>query len=170
MSFLCTDHFAGQDQLKSPAFTDQSRQTLRSAAARDESQTDFGLSELGGLDRNPDRASHRGFAAAAEREAIDSGDDRLAEVFDQVEDLLPEAARLLGLNRADMRELANIGTGDECLVSSSREDDAAHHRVVARVLEGRPEIGPGWGVKGVEDLRAIDGDVGNAAFLFISDV
>src|SRR4029453_1577827 len=91
MSFLCTDHFAGQDQLKSAALTDQSRQTLRSTADRDESQTDFGTPELGGVRSGLDRASHRGCAAPAEREAIDGGEDRVPEAFDQVEDLLPEA-------------------------------------------------------------------------------
>ena len=71
-------------------------------------------------DRDPDGAGHRRLAAAAERKAVDGRDHRLAEILDEVEDLLPEAAGLLGFDRGDMRELADVGAGDECLVAGAR--------------------------------------------------
>src|SRR5882672_3848137 len=92
---LRRDHLSTQDELQGAALADQTRQALRSAAARNESQGDLGLAEFRGLHREPDGAGHRGLAAAAERKAIDGRDHRLAEIFDQIEDLLPEAAGLL---------------------------------------------------------------------------
>ena len=52
------------------------------------------------LDRDPDGAGHRRLAAAAEREAVDRGDHRLAEILDEIEHLLAEAAGLLRFDRA----------------------------------------------------------------------
>ena len=42
-----------------------------------------------------------------------------------------------------MRELADVGAGDERLVAGAGENDAAHRRVVARILEGRAQVLPG---------------------------
>ena len=94
-------------------------------------------------DGDPDGAGHRRLAAAAERKAVDGRDHRLAEIFDEIEDLLPEAAGLFGLDRGDMRELADVGAGDERLVARAGQDDAAHVGVVARILEGRSQVLPG---------------------------
>jgi len=43
-----------------------------------------------------------------------------AEVLDEIEDFLPETAGLLGLERGHVRELADVGAGDERLVAGSR--------------------------------------------------
>jgi len=77
-------------------------------AARNESQGDLGLAELRTLDGDPDRAGHRGLATAAQGKAIDGRDHRLAEILDEIEHLLPEAAGLFGLESRQMRELADV--------------------------------------------------------------
>ena len=135
IGLLRADHLSGEDQLQRASLADQPRQTLRSAAAGNEPERDFGLAEFRGLHRDPDGAGHRRLAAAAEREAVDRRDHRLAEVFDEIEDLLSEPAGLLGLERRDLRELADVGAGDERLVAGAGQDDAADRRVVASVLE-----------------------------------
>ena len=132
------DHLAGQDEPQRASLADEPRQPLRAAAARDESQGDLGLAEFGGLDRDPERAGHGRLAAAAQRKAVDGCNHRLAEILDEIEHALPEAAGLLGLEGRDVRELADVGAGNECLVAGARQDDAAHRRIVPGILEGLP--------------------------------
>ena len=131
---------------------------------------DFGLAELRVLHRDPDGAGHRRLAAAAERKAIDGRDHRLAEILDEIEDLLPETAGLLRLERRDMRELADVGAGDERLVAGAGQDDAAHRSVVPRVLERRPQILPRRRIQGVEHLGPIDRHIGDGALLLVQDI
>src|SRR6266404_1310933 len=102
IGFLGADGLSRENELQGPALADQPRQALGATAAREQPQGDFRLAEPGFLGGQPDGAGHGRLAAAAERKAVDRGDDRLAEVLDQVEHLLAEAARLLGL---DAREV-----------------------------------------------------------------
>ena len=46
IGLLRADHFSGENELQRAAFADQPRQTLRSAAARDDSDLHFRLAEL----------------------------------------------------------------------------------------------------------------------------
>src|SRR6266567_7825689 len=170
ISFLRADHLSGQNELQGAALADQPRQPLRSAAARNEPERHFWLPEPRGLDREPDGASHRRLATAAECKAIDGRDHRLAEVLDEIEDFLSETAGLLGFERGDMGELADVGAGDERLVAGSRQNGAAYRSVVARILEGRSQILPGRRIQRVKYVGPIDGDVSNAAFLLVNDV
>ena len=170
IGLLRADHLSGQNELQGAALADQPRQSLRSAAARNESERDFGLAELRGLHRDPDGAGHRRLAAAAERKAIDGRDHRLAEILDEIEHLLPEAAGLLCLERRDMRELADVGAGDERLVAGAGQDDAAHRSIVSRILEGGPQILPGRRIQGVEHLGPIDRHIGDRALFLVQDV
>ena len=170
VGLLRADHLSGEDELQGAALSDQARQALRAAAARKESELDFGLAELRVLHRDPDGASHRRLAAAAERKAIDRRDHRLAEVLDEIEDLLSETAGLLRLERRGMRELADVGARDECFVAGARQDDAAHCRVISRVLECRSQIRPGRRIQGVEHLGPIDGHIGDGALLLVRDI
>ena len=85
--------------LQGPAFADQARQALGAAAAGKETELHLGLAELGAFNRDPDGAGHRRLAAAAERKAVDRRDHRLAEILDEIEHLLAEAARLFRVDR-----------------------------------------------------------------------
>src|SRR5882757_4285551 len=134
IGFLRADHLAGENELQGAALSHQPRQALRAAAARKQTELDFRLAELRGLDCDPDSAGHGGLAAAAERKAIDRRDHRLAEVLDEIEHLLSEAARPFGVDRAGLRQLTDVGTGNERFVAGTRQDDAAHRRVVLRIL------------------------------------
>ena len=80
-------------------FADQARQALRAAAARKEPELHLGLAELGAFNRDPNGAGHRRLATAAERKAVDRRDHRLAEILDEIEDLLSETAGLFRLER-----------------------------------------------------------------------
>ena len=106
IGLLRANHPSGENQLQGPAFSDQPRQALGAATTRNKFQLDFGLAELRVLRRDPDGASHRRLAAAAECKSVDGSDHRLTKVFDQIEDLLSETARLLcfenGFNIGDL--------------------------------------------------------------------
>src|SRR4029450_11581428 len=115
---------------------DQTRQTLGPTPTRNESQGDLGLAELRALDGDPDRAGHRGLAATAQGKAVEGRTHRLAKILDEIEHLLPEAAGLFGLETRKMRELADVGAGDERLVAGARQDDAPGSRLMARIREG----------------------------------
>src|SRR3984893_10870306 len=77
IGLLRADHLSGQNKLQGKTLADQPRQTLRSAAARNESERDLGLAKLRAVHRDPDCAGHGRLAAAAERKAIDGRDHRL---------------------------------------------------------------------------------------------
>src|SRR5262249_25087351 len=67
-----------------------------------------------------------------------------------------DAAGPFRADRNRMRELADIGAGDERLVPRSGENDAAHRGVIPRILEGRAQILPGGRVERVEHLRTVE--------------
>ena len=170
MGLLRADHLSGQYELQGAALAHQPRQSLRSAAARKESECDLRLAELRVFHRDPDGAGHRRLAAASERKAVDSRDHRLAEILDQIEYALSEAAGPFGVDRGRMRELADVGAGDEGFVAGPRQDDATHGRIVLRMLEGGPQILPCRRVQGVEHLGPGDRHIGDRAPLLVEDI
>ena len=85
---------------RAPGRRRQPRQTLRAAVAGNEPEVDLRLAELRRVGRDPQRARHRQLAAAAEREAVDRGDRRLAEVLDEIEHLLAANRVLAAARRA----------------------------------------------------------------------
>src|ERR1700676_1040322 len=139
IGLLRADHLAGQYELERPALADQPRQPLCSAAAGKESQRDLRLAELRPIHRDPDGARHRGLATATERKAVDGRHHRLAQILDEIEHRLAEAAGLFRFDRGRPRELADVRTGAEGFVARSGQDDAAHGRVIACVLESDPQ-------------------------------
>src|SRR5580704_13969275 len=71
IGLLRADHLSGQYELQGAALAHQPRQSLRSTAARKESECDLRLAELRVFHRDADGARHRRLAAASEREAVD---------------------------------------------------------------------------------------------------
>ncbi len=130
----------------------------------------FRLSELRALRGDSNGAGHRRLAAAPEREAIDGRDHRLAQVLDEIEDLLSVRAGLFRLDGGDPGELADVGSGDERLVASSGQDDAADLRVFPRVLERCSQVLPRPLTQGIQHLGSVDGDIGDGALLFVRHV
>ena len=60
------------------ALPTEAGEALRAAGARHDAELDLGLAELGRVGGDDDVAHHGELAAAAEREARDRGNDRLA--------------------------------------------------------------------------------------------
>src|SRR4029077_216275 len=124
------------------------------------------LSQLRILAHQTHGASHGNLAPAAERKAVDSGDDRLPQVLNQIKDILPAMRIFLPGNRVLFRQFTYIGAGNECLLTGTGEDDDTNCGVVLDVMKRSPQFFHGGHVERIEDLRAVDGDVSDGVFLF----
>ena len=119
------------------------------------------------LRRDPDCTSHRRFAAAAERKAIDCCYHRLAEILDKVEDRLSVTAGLFCFDCRDMSEFADVRSRDERFVSRSCQDNAAHRSIIPRVLESRSQVLPGSLIESVEHFGAIESHIGDGVLFLV---
>jgi len=66
--------------------------------------------------------------------------------------------------------MARVGSGGEGHVAGAGEDGHPQLIVLLEVVEGVEDLFGGFVVDGVAALRSVDGDVGQAAFLFVEDV
>src|SRR6266516_223006 len=167
---LGTDDFAGKDELQGPAFANQTRQPLCSAGAGQDSKYHFGLSEFRRLRGDPNGASHSRFTTAAEREPVDGGDHRLAQVLNQAKHGLSIAAGFLALDRRQVSEFADVCSRDECLVASPGENNAAHLVIIAGFFERCSQVLPRFPAQRIEDLGAIERHVRDGTLLLIQNI
>ena len=116
---------ARQQHLERAALPHQSRQPLAAGIAGNDAEVDLGLAEARGVGGNAQRARHRQLAAAAQREAVDGRDHRLAEVVDGVEDPLPVTRVLLAFRGREHGQLVDVGAGHERLLAGAGEDNRA---------------------------------------------
>ncbi len=118
---------------------DQTRDTLRAAAARQQADLDLGLADLGLRIGRGDAmvAGEADLEAAAQRGAVDRGHDRLAAGLLAAKDFL-QLAELLGQDRGirgiGVQQHLEIGAGDEVDLARSN-DDALDLVVLERLLE-----------------------------------
>ena len=117
-----------------------------------------------------DVACHGQLASPAQSEAVDGGDDRLGEGLDGPEDALPEEGELPSALRIQPRDLADVGAGHEGLLPRSGEDHRAHGPVRGGGREGLGKVLQGPAVEGVELVRAVDGDDGDAVLDLVQHV
>src|SRR5690606_4390701 len=75
---LCRQRLAIDDDLQCRRNADNARQTLRAAGTRQNAKLHFGQTQLRVFARDPPMAAQSEFEAAAQRCAVDGGDDRLA--------------------------------------------------------------------------------------------
>ena len=73
----CADRIAADDHLDREFRTDHARQTLRAAGARQQAELHLGQAEPCVFGRDAEMAGQRDLETAAERGAVDRGDDRL---------------------------------------------------------------------------------------------
>lgn len=131
---------------------------------------DFRLTKLRALHGDTDGAGHRRLAAASQRKSVDRRDHRLAESLDEIEHLLPVTTGPFGFDCARLRQVTDIGAGDEGFIARARQDDAAHGRIILRILEGGPQVLPGRRIQGVQHLGPVDRHIGDHAPLLVENV
>ena len=103
------ERIPGENGLHRLLRADQPRQPLGAAAARQQADLDLRQTDGGAGRGDAVVAGQRQFEAAAERRAVDRGDDGLGAAFDQFASGLFRL--LVGIRR--LAEIADVGTGDE---------------------------------------------------------
>src|SRR6185436_19094576 len=106
---------AGENEIQRVGKTNSTRQALRTARTRNQSELDFGESEDGFrmIRRNAVSAGERRFEPAAEARAVNRRHDRNAQVLDGVEEHLTVATQPLGVARGlQLQKLLDVGAGD----------------------------------------------------------
>ena len=114
----------------------QPQQPLGAAEARNQAQVDLGLPKLGRVGSHAQVAGHGQLQAAAEGEAVDHGDDRLAQLLDPDHELLAVPGEIPGLDRAQVVHLGDVGAGDERLGAGAGQHDHPHRGRLGGLLEG----------------------------------
>jgi len=162
--FGSVDDGASEDHFEGWAAADEAREALAATIAGNETELDLGLAEAGGGGCEAEGAGHGEFAAAAESEAVDTGDDGLAEGLDAAEDAVDAAGELFAGSCVDFRELGDVGAGGEGLGARAAEEDDADGVVEGEGGEELVELAEHEGVERVEDLGAVEGNGGDAVF------
>ena len=158
MRFGRRDLAAGEQQFNRLALADQPRQTLRPGISRNQAEQNLWLSELRGLGRESQCAGHRQLAAAAEREAVNCRDDRLAEGLEQVEHVLAGQRVLAPAGRRLDTEFVDVGAGHERLVAGSGHDQHADGDVLLQFEDRPPQFVERLRIERVQHLGTIDGE------------
>ena len=113
---LAADRRPRQDRLERRLRPDQARQALRAAGAGNEPELDLRQADLGRGNGDAVMADQRDLEAAAQRRAVDRGDDRLGAILDR--------GLRVGQARAGERlaELGDVGAGDEGAPGADQHD------------------------------------------------
>ena len=168
--FLCRDDFAGEQQLERGAAAGEAGEALGAAVAGHQAELDFGLAEAGGVRGEAEGAGHGEFAAAAEGEAVDAGEDGLATSLNEAEDGLAAQGELLAGDGAGGGDFADVGARGEGLAARASEEDDADGGVLGEAAHGVGKLGEERGVERIEHRGPIQGEGGNGRAQVKEDV
>jgi enoyl-CoA hydratase/carnithine racemase len=162
------DRASRQDQVHGDRAAHQPRQPLRAARAGDDAEPDLGLAELRGLRGEDQVAHHRPFAPAAQREAVDRGDDGQAGAGQ----LLPgrgDEVLAIGLAERLGGHLLDVRASGERLLARAGQDEAAQPRVGVKRPERGLEFARHLKVEGVQRFGPVHRHNRDAAVAFGAD-
>gem|GEM_PF-5226557 len=150
---------SGEDQFAGHGASHALRQAHRAAEARDQAQVDLRLAEAGALGSVDEVAGQREFAAAAQGEAVDRGDDRDLQGFEAFGDHV----HLAGIGQEGRFvhgvHLHDVRPGDEGFLPRAGDDQAAV--LVAggfKPVEERLEVVDHLAGQRVQALGLVDGE------------
>lgn len=158
MRFVGGDEAAGEHHFHGEGFTNGAGEALGAAGARDDPEFYFRLTEAGGFAGNDHIAEHREFAAAAEGEPADCGDDRFLDFFDGIPGA--ELVDIIHIDGGFTGHLFDIGAGGESFFVAG-EDDGADLVVRIEGFQRVPEFAHQFEVKGVQLFGPVQLDVGH---------
>src|SRR5882724_10558967 len=107
------------------------RQSLRAAAAGDDAEVDFRLTESRGLRCNDDVAAHCQFTAATKGETANGSDDRFGDLVDFI--AIGEPFLNSFVKRSTLRHFLDVRPGGENFFSA-RDDDHPNFSVLIELL------------------------------------
>ena len=128
LRLLAADGITADDHRERLVDADETRQALRAASTRNEAELDLGLAEPRRLHRDAPVTRHRQLEPAAERGAVNGGDDRLRAALD---DVLHLGERRL-LRR--LAEFGDVGAGDE-RAPGACDDDRGGPGIAGRLVD-----------------------------------
>jgi hypothetical protein len=172
-ALLRVDLLAQEQDLPGAAIADRDWQPLGGAARRHAADFRPHLADVGVLGHHREVARQVELVAAARHDAVDAGDDRLADVAQQIvaggEDPhpIPVVARPAGVLG---RVFLHVAPGAEGLVAGAGQDNDGHAVVPRGVLEGAGHLAQGVGRVGVVEGGPVDGDRRDPVLLRVRDV
>ena len=138
----------------------QPRQPLRAPCARNDPEVHLGLTHLRGGDSDAVVARHGELEAAAERVAVNRGNQRLARIFQLFQSCVHRLRPLDGLlARLQLLEDGDVRAGDERRAGADQD-----HGVGARILAGTLDrLADRFGHAGAQGIHrwVVDGEDGD---------
>jgi hypothetical protein len=153
---------AGENHVERCLQSDSSRQALRSAHSRNESQLDFrqGKRRLRMVGADAIAASEGELESSAYACTVNRRDGGNAKFLQTIDPFLSKSAQTLGvLVRAEIRELFDVGAGDEHIGFAGDEHQSLDEEIARHADEDLLELGGERGAQRVDRLvRLIDRD------------
>ena len=149
------DGAPGQDHVHRLGLPHRAGQTLRATHARQYTQLDFGLPELGGVGGDQHVAHHGQFAATTERMTGNRGDQRCADGCEPAP--RGEEVRTKNVGEGQRGHLLDIGARREGL-GRSGDDDGADTGIRIEFCCRSGDFGHHLTVQSVESLRPVQCD------------
>src|SRR5215212_8143328 len=125
---------AREDHLHRFSFTNQTRQSLRPAATRNNAEINFRLTKRRRLTRDANVARERQLTTATETIPIDHCNHRLRKIVDRGEQRSSHHHVTLRDRRASGK-LSDVCTCDKGFVAGASENDHANRTIVAKLFE-----------------------------------
>mmetsp|Transcript_34825 Transcript_34825/g.79650 ORF Transcript_34825/g.79650 Transcript_34825/m.79650 type:complete len:286 (+) Transcript_34825:311-1168(+) len=154
--FLGAHQVPSEHQLHRARLAESAREALRAAKARDGAKLDLRLAELSGVCGEDEVAAHRELTPAAQREAVDRGDDRLAQLRDLVH--LLEQLRLVHVHVVLGAHGLDVRARGERLLPRPRQHQRPNRLVSVERHRRMRKLRDELGAEGVERLGAVEGD------------
>ena len=164
--FLCADDIRRVDQILGHAFANQSGESLGAAESRNQTQTDFRLSELRLCGCDADIARHGQLAAAAQRKTIHRCDDRLADVLNEVHCPVSCLCENSCLDGVELCHFRNVSACDEGSAFTC-QDRYSGSLISIEFCKSIIELCKDFAVERVERFRSVDRDIRDSVFDFV---
>ena len=156
VGFGCFDHASGEHDLDGTATTYELREPLGTAIAGDETEVDFGLTELRRGHAKPEMTGHGQLTTTTEGKAVDGRGDGLGRGGDPEEDLAAFGGELAALFGCETEEFGDVGACDKGALTGTGDDGAADVLVRVYFLYYFSQLRHQLFVKGIELIRSID--------------
>src|SRR6202167_286244 len=127
------DDVPREDELECSAFPNQTRQALRASVPWHDAKLYFWLAEFRALGGDSDGACHRHLASAAQGKTVYCGDDRFAQILDEVGQRLSPTSRRFCFYNCVVGDLRNVGARSKRLLTGAGEDDPTDRRIFTPV-------------------------------------
>ena len=165
------DLVAEEDDLPRPPVAHHELEPLRGASRRHRSVLEADVPDEGGVDHHREIARHLQLVAAADRDAVDARDRRLADLAQPVVRVLEGAEPLpvlAGVSEQILAPGAQVGADAE-RAAGAGDDDRANVVVPRCVLARACDLAQHAEVEGIQDVRPVEPDRRARRSLVIDD-